>query len=198
MRLVTVLFLTIPLIMTARDNPFVPAANNETAVVKETVGVPSKPIQKPKGHLPRPTVAPVTNVQAETNLTLNTQPLEENPLLRTQAETKPKIHPQRNSYKKEVVNYGNVRFVIRENSAYIETKDTVIKHFSIPNPPSIVIDFSAPSDFSSKRKVLTVKPFVKLEMGAHKDRYRVVLRLNDMHKYKVETKKYGQVITIIN
>jgi hypothetical protein len=110
----------------------------------------------------------------------------------------PKIHPLRIPNKKVVVNYAKARFVFRENSAYIETKDRIIKHFSIATPPSIVIDFKSPSDFSSKRKELDITPFVKLEMGAHNDHYRVVLRLDGVHDYRIEKRKYGQVVTITN
>ncbi len=108
----------------------------------------------------------------------------------------PQIHPQLLIDDKEVVNYGKARFVFRENSAYIETKDRLIKHFLIKNPPSIVIDFESPSDFPSKRKELETKPFIKLEMGAHSDHYRVVLRLDKIHKYTVAKRKYGQLVTI--
>ncbi|MCJ7764702.1 MAG: AMIN domain-containing protein, partial [Thiovulaceae bacterium] len=93
---------------------------------------------------------------------------------------------QRMSHTKEIVNYGKARFVFRENSAYIESKDDVINHFAITNPPSIIIDFKSPSDFASKRKALAVKPFIKLEVGAHTDYYRVVLRLDKVHSYTDE------------
>jgi hypothetical protein len=108
----------------------------------------------------------------------------------------PQIHPQRLAFEKEIVNYGKARFVFRENSVYIETKDRLMKHFLIKNPPSIVIDFESPSDFPSKRKELMTKPFIKLEMGAHSDHYRVVLRLDQVHKYTVSQRKYGQLVTI--
>jgi hypothetical protein len=108
----------------------------------------------------------------------------------------PQVHPQLLIDDKEVVNYGKARFVFRENSAYIETKDRLIQHFMINNPPSIVIDFESPSDFPSKRKELATKPFIKLEMGAHSDHYRVVLRLDKVHNYTVVKSKYGQLVTI--
>ena len=110
--------------------------------------------------------------------------------------TPPNILPQRISNEKVVVNYAKARFVFRENSAYIETKDSIIKHFSIATPPSIVIDFKSPSDFPSRRKELNIRPFLKLEMGAHSDHYRVVLRLDRMHNYHIEKRKYGQIVTI--
>ncbi len=179
MRFLIVFILAFPLIAVARENPFAPATESDVAQEKkqETIAPVPKPISKPKIHPQR------TQIESSTTVS---QP------------TKPKIHPQRNSYKKEVVNYGKARFVFRENSAYIETKDKVIRHFSIPNPPSIVIDFKAPSDFASKRKKLTTRPFIKLEMGAHGNRYRVVLRLDEMHNYKIVKKKYGQVVTILD
>jgi len=96
----------------------------------------------------------------------------------------------------EVVNYANVRFVFKENNAYIETKDKVLKHFKIANPPSIVIDFESASNFASKRQELSTRPFKKLEMGAHGDQYRVVLRLDKAHTYMLEKSMYGHLLRI--
>lgn len=135
--------------------------------------------------------AKITQTETATEPGVAVAPEEEKQVL-------PKIHPQRISNKKVVVNYAKARFVFRENSAYIETKDSIIKHFSIATPPSIVIDFKSPSDFPSRRKELDIKPFIKLEMGAHSDHYRVVLRLDSVHKYRIEKRKYGQVVTIID
>lgn len=134
----------------------------------------------------------------------------ENPFVSTQDQdslkkvtptSKPKVHSSRTSKeksaKKEVLNYAHARFVFRENSVYIETKDRLIKHFAIKNPPSLVLDFKANSDFASKRSLIHTKPFTKLAMGAHKTHYRVVLRLDKSYHYKIEKRKYGEKITII-
>jgi len=96
----------------------------------------------------------------------------------------------------EVVNYEKVRFVFKENSVYIETKDKVLKHFKIANPPRIVIDFESESNFASKRQELITRPFKKLEMGAHGDQYRVVLRLDRAHTYTLEKSMYGHLLRI--
>ena len=177
MRFLFLLFFTVPLLLLARENPFVPATELEkTSATKQTTTSP-KTVAKPKVHPQRQQIKPKTVVVQK---------------------KKPTIHPQRRSFKKEVVNYAKARFIVRENSVYIETKDKVIRHFSIPNPPSIVIDFKGYSDFASKRKELRIKPFVKLEMGAHNDRYRVVLRLDKMHQYKLDKRKYGQVVMILD
>ncbi|WP_345975569.1 AMIN domain-containing protein [Sulfurimonas sp. HSL3-7] len=157
MRLLFLSLLLLPILLGARENPFVPAEVTpaEAATQHDTVPAPEK-----------------------------------------EKRAVPTIHPQRISNKKTVVNYAKARFVFRENSAYIETKDDIIKHFSIATPPSIVIDFRSPSDFPSKRKELDIRPFVKLEMGAHDDHYRVVLRLDRVHNYNIEKRKYGQLLRI--
>jgi len=191
MRLILTMFLLLPIILLARENPFSSASEPvATESTKAPLAVEKKATQsKPKIHpqrvqisksLPEQTTQPKIDLQREVTKS-----------------TKPKIHPKRNLDKKEVLNYSKARFVFRENSAYIETKDKIIRHFSIVNPPSIVIDFRGASDFASKRKVLHTKPFIKLEMGAHGNRYRVVLRLDKVHKYKIDKRKYGQVVTII-
>ena len=179
MRFLFLLFFTVPLVLLARENPFAPATELETtSTTKQTTTTPkTRAVSKPKIHPQRQQVKPETTVVKK---------------------KKPTIHPQRRSFKKEVVNYAKARFVVRENSVYIETKDKVIRHFLIPNPPSIVIDFKGYSDFASKRKVLSTKPFIKLEMGAHNSRYRVVLRLDKMHQYKLDKRKYGQVVMILD
>ncbi len=159
MRLLLLSFFLFPLLLGARENPFLPATVTQSERVSET-DTAADP-EEEKGAVSAPT-----------------------------------IHPDRKSFTKEVVNYGKARFVFRENSAYIETKDSIIKHFSIETPPSIVIDFESPSDFPSKRKELKMSPFVKLEMGAHNDHYRVVLRLDKVHNYSIEKRKYGQVVTV--
>ena len=179
MRLLSALLLTLPLILVARENPFTPAGEVDKTTKHEQVVIEkkSKPAPQPKVHPKRIETKSATSVAQK---------------------KKPKIHPKRNSSKKEVVNYGKARFVFRENSAYIETKDKVIRHFAISNPPSIVIDFKGYSDFASKRQVLATRPFTKLEMGAHDKSYRVVLRLDKVHKYSMKKRKYGQVVTILD
>ena len=179
MRFIFILFFTVPLLLLARENPFTAATELEkTSTTKQTTASPKpKAVVKPKVHPQRQQTKPEAVVVQK---------------------KKPTIHPQRRTFKKEVVNYSKARFVVRENSVYIETKDKVIRHFSIPNPPSIVIDFKGYSDFASKRKALSTKPFIKLEMGAHNDHYRVVLRLDKMHQYKLDKRKYGQVVMILD
>lgn len=170
--LLTVMFL--PLLLAARENPFTPVEITKTYETPKAVTV------EPKAVAAEPETAVAEPIEKKIE------------------EPKAPVAPEKNSGKQEVVNYSKARFVFEENSAYIETKDEMIKHFSISNPSRIVIDFRSSSNFASQRQELTTKPFKKLDMGAHADSYRVVLRLDGSHKYKVSKRKNGLLVTILN
>ena len=108
---------------------------------------------------------------------------------------RPKIHPQRRTKEKLVINAAKARFVFRAGSLYIETKDKLIRHFMIKKSATLVLDFKSPSDFASLRREVNVYPVKKIVVGAHGDHYRVVLRLKKSLKYSVSKQRYGQLIT---
>ncbi len=174
MRNIVVLLITASVVLFARENPFVPASQSD-------VTAPQREVEES-----------FTETEIEPVVTPLEMSLDE-PKVES-----PKIDPQGTSSAKEVVNYGQARFVFRVNSGYVETKDKLVRHFYIATPPSIVMDFQASADFASKRKELNRSPFIKLEMGAHGDYYRVVFRLDKAHKYRIEKKRYGQVVTILD
>jgi len=182
------LLLLLPIALLARDNPFAP--NDPHKTLKPHV---RKAKIHPQRHVVRPKVSADTSKQEQTTATAAIKLPKS-----IHSKTEPKIHPKRKHLEKEVVNYEKARFVFSENSVSIETKDKIIKHFSIAKPPSIVIDYKAKSDFASKRKVLSTKPFKKLEMGSHRTRYRVVFRLERKHQYVLTETKYGQRIKIVD
>ena len=163
MRFVVIFFIFFPILLTARDNPFVPSQ-------LDTEEAPS------------------------TQQTLSTVPL-------VSKKRAPKIHPQRPDTSKKVdkrfvFNTLKARFIVREDSVYIETKDRLKNHFSLSNPKSIVMDFKSASDFSSKRAVIEGLPVTKIEMGAHGSYYRVVFRLDKSYLYSVKNVKYGLLIKL--
>jgi len=176
-----ILFFSILFMMSlhARENPFAPVENGQNTVTAQTKTAKTKKVK------PQTKIHPQRRVDHTETISTPQRP-------------RPKIHPVRVSEKAEVINTSKARFVFRNKSLYIETKDKIIKHFYLPSPPSIVIDFKSKSDFASKRQSVTMPPFTKLEMGAHNTRYRVVLRLDKKHHYKIDKKRYGQFITILD
>ncbi len=169
-----ILVLLLPLLLLARENPFSATDKTSTKTTSSTLIQSSN--TKPKIH---PSRIFVTEKQSET------------------ITTEPKVHPQRKQESKQVINTAKARLVFRPYSVYIETKDRIIRHFHIVKSHSIVMDFKSPSDFASVRRTIDVKPFHKVVIGAHSNRYRVVLRLEGKHNYKIEKKKYGELITIL-
>lgn len=163
-------------IASARENPFVPSdTKTEVSVAKSAPAVKSTAVSKPKIHPQRRVheILPAATVHTE----------------------KPKIHPQRRTKKKLVINAAKARFIFGEGSLYIETKDSLIRHFMIKKSATLVLDFKSPSDFASLRRDVNVYPVKKMVVGAHGDHYRVVLRLKKALKYSVSKKRYGQLIT---
>jgi hypothetical protein len=171
MRFTFLLTVLVPLLLVARENPFTPVEIIKSDEASEKIVADD--------------AAVVSETEDAEFVPVEIEDKSDNASVTAKDESGP-----------EIVNYAKARFVFRENSAYIETKDKVLKHFAIANPPSIVIDFESESNFASKRKEISTRPFKKLEMGAHGDQYRVVLRLDEVHTYKLEKRKYGQLLTI--
>lgn len=178
MRPIVVFLITASVVLFARENPFEPASTSD-------VKAPQEQVEETFTETEIEAVVPIQVPDPETTSEQT-------------AEQVPAIAPVVTSGVTEVVNYGQARFVFRDKSVYIETKDKLKRDFFIPDSATIVIDFKASSDFASKRKELKTSPFIKLEMGAHEDFYRVVLRLDKVHKYTIEKKRYGQVVTILD
>ena len=170
MRCIVLISIFFSLLLSARDNPFVAPQDNahKTGVSKTATVHPGKK-RKPKIHPQRP-IRP-THVRDEN------------------------AHPSA-SKGKVVFNTLKARFVVRDMSVYIETKDTLKKHFALEHPNRIVMDFKSASDFASKRKHLKGFAVTQIEVGAHGSYYRVVFRVNNAYKYRVENVKYGLLLTL--
>jgi len=170
MRCIVLISIFCSLLLSARDNPFVaPQDNSHKTGVSKTATVHASKKRKPKIHPQRP-IRPV-HVTDENS--------------RTSAPTD-----------KVVFNTLKARFIVQDKSVYIETKDTLKKHFALEDPNRIVMDFKSASDFASKRKHLKGFAVTQIEVGAHGSYYRVVFRVNDLYKYRVEKVRYGLLLTL--
>ncbi len=168
MRFVVFFLIVFSLVVIARDNPFTPPQTDSehSSMTKKTIPIASVASKKrgPKIHPQRPLVPKKTDKSTQT------------------------------SDRQIVFNTLKARFIVRENSVYIETKDRLIKHFYLKNPASIVMDFKSASDFASKREAIEGFGVIKIEMGAHGSYYRVVLRLDRNYQYNIENVKYGLLL----
>ena len=101
------------------------------------------------------------------------------------------------SSEKEVKFLGFVSFLAHEKELNIITKAKNLKHFAYEKN-KIVLDFAKPPrSFKTRNFKLENETFKNVIIGWHDKYFRVVLELNKMHKYKLETAENGYVLKLL-
>lgn len=101
------------------------------------------------------------------------------------------------SSEKEVKFLGFVSFLTHEKELNIITKAKNLKHFAYEKN-KIVLDFAKPPrSFKTKSLKLENETFKNVIIGWHESYFRVVVELDKMHKYKLETAENGYVLKLL-
>ena len=101
------------------------------------------------------------------------------------------------SSEKEVKFLGFVSFLTHEKELNIITKAKNLKHFAYEKN-KIVLDFAKhPRSFKTKNLKLENEIFKNVIIGWHDKYFSVVLELDKMHKYKLETAENGYVLKLL-
>ena len=101
------------------------------------------------------------------------------------------------SSEKEVKFLGFVSFLTHEKELNIITKAKNLKHFAYEKN-KIVLDFAKPPrSFKTKNLKLENEIFKNVIIGWHDKYFRVVLELDKMHKYKLETAENGYMLKLL-
>ena len=101
------------------------------------------------------------------------------------------------SSEKEVKFLGFVSFLAHEKELNIITKAKNLKHFAYEKN-KIVLDFAKPPRSCKTRNLkLENETFKNVIIGWHDKYFRVVLELDKMHKYKLETAENGYVLKLL-
>ena len=101
------------------------------------------------------------------------------------------------SSEKEVKFLGFVSFLTHEKELNIITKAKNLKHFAYAKN-KIVLDFAKPPrSFKTRNLKLENENFKNVIIGWHDKYFRVVLELDKMHKYKLETAENGYVLKLL-
>ena len=101
------------------------------------------------------------------------------------------------SSEKEVKFLGFVSFLAHEKELNIITKAKILKHFAYEKN-KIVLDFAKPPrSFKTRNLKLENETFKNVIIGWHDNYFRVVLELDKMHKYKLETAENGYVLKLL-
>ena len=101
------------------------------------------------------------------------------------------------SSEKEVKFLGFVSFLAHEKELNIITKAKNLKNFAYEKN-KIVLDFAKPPrSFKTRNLKLENETFKNVIIGWHDKYFRVVLELDKMHKYKLETAENGYVLKLL-
>ena len=101
------------------------------------------------------------------------------------------------SSEKEVKFLGFVSFLTHEKDLNIITKAKNLKHFAYEKN-KIVLDFAKPPrSFKTRNLKLENETFKNVIIGWHDKYFRVVLELDKMHKYKLESAENGYVLKLL-
>ena len=101
------------------------------------------------------------------------------------------------SSEKEVNFLKFVSFLAHEKELNIITKAKNLKHFAYEKN-KIVLDFAKPPrSFKTRNLKLENETFKNVIIGWHDKYFRVVLELDKMHKYKLETAENGYVLKLL-
>ena len=101
------------------------------------------------------------------------------------------------SSEKEVKFLGFVSFLAHEKELNIITKAKNLKHFAYEKN-KIVLDFAKPPrSFKTRNLKLENDTFKNIIIGWHDKYFRVVLELDKMHKYRLETAENGYVLKLL-
>jgi|GEM_PF-145872 len=101
------------------------------------------------------------------------------------------------SSEKEVKFLGFISFLAHEKELNIITKAKNLKHFAYEKN-KIVLDFAKPPrSFKTRNLKLENETFKNVIIGWHDKYFRVVLELDKMHKYKLETAENGYMLKLL-
>ena len=101
------------------------------------------------------------------------------------------------SSEKEIKFLGFISFLAHEKELNIITKAKNLKHFAYEKN-KIVLDFAKPPrSFKTRNLKLENETFKNVIIGWHDKHFRVVLELDKMHKYKLETAENGYVLKLL-
>lgn len=84
----------------------------------------------------------------------------------------------------------------RKNQMKLITKDRLIRHFMLPSPHRIVLDFKGSSKVLGRKYTNFTAPFTEIRMGNHDGYYRVVIELDGQYEYKKKEDKHGIILTV--
>lgn len=88
------------------------------------------------------------------------------------------------------------KFLAQNKSLKIVTKDAMLRHFLLPAPHRVVLDFKREASFRSYTQNNKNSVFKVIRVGNHSGYYRVVIELDGTYKYKIQKKSDAYLLEL--
>lgn len=85
---------------------------------------------------------------------------------------------------------------IKNKQLTIHTENKLLRHFALSEPIKLVLDFQRDSNFYSKSIPTESAYYKHINIGNHKDFYRIAIELDGQYRYDLEESKDTYVITL--
>ena len=102
----------------------------------------------------------------------------------------------KNSPGVEFIPFRFIKYRIEPNIIYIYTDQEKLRHFHLPRPFKIVIDFDSKLRFKTLKKELNVGRVKVITTGAHKGFFRVSISLDATYRYTIHKISQGYKIIL--
>ena len=191
---ITFLLLITFLSLMARDNPFFPADPNEVQVTTSNRVEALQPFSTQKISLPNSAraIKAISITYQNLDGSISNETLDINNKIDWH---EPFVISQKQGYtlkekakkRSKTINAKFIKFVPKDKTLHIVTKDKMLRDFMLTSPHRIVMDFSRDTSFKPKSFLLDQAPYKKIRMGNHNKYYRVVIELDGQYKYKLQS-----------
>jgi hypothetical protein len=192
--------LTLTLLLVARDNPFSDVVTTETFPVSTNIPKVVKDLRKESFRLPNSARVVKRVIIEYQNLDGSVQKQS------TDIDKKVDWHmPLVLTHRKSAssadrftqkVKLPFIKFSTKANKMRVATKDKLLRHFMLPHPHRIVLDFKGSSRFLSKKYTDLSRPFTKIRLGNHHGYYRVVVELDGQYEYQEKSDRSGITLSV--
>lgn len=94
------------------------------------------------------------------------------------------------------VNIGEFELYFDKNKVFIATQYANVRHFVLPNPYRIVLDFDGMDKAINQAQELQSKYVKKIVFSSHESFYRISLELDGQYAYDLTTQRDGYMLEL--
>ncbi len=94
---------------------------------------------------------------------------------------------------RKTLSYGFGQIEFYDDRFIVKTKDSLKKSFLLDKPKKIVLDFASSRHFETKNQKLDIPLFRRVQVGSHKNFYRIAVTIEGPCKLRIKKQSGYQV-----